>query len=300
MHTKRPLQAESALHGTVCGTLRHAFRNCMARVRAYIDARSLRYLAGLITVALCALVLALPSAYSVETPGPTQDVLGKSGGKEVISVSGAKTYDDDGQLRLVTVNASGVPGYPITNAQMLWGWLDSSTVVMPVEAVVPVGQTAEEYAEETKSEMTSSQDAATQAAFKYLQAQGVDTSGITVTMHVDDIGGPSAGMMYALGLIDKLTAADETGGAIIAGTGTMDADGEVGEIGGIRLKMLGAKRDGATWFLAPAGNCDEVVGHVPDGLRDVMVSTLDEAYQALVAIGQGKGDDLPHCVVPNE
>ena len=61
--------------------------------------------------------------------------------------------------------------------------------------------------------------------------------------------------------------------------------------------MQGAKRDGATWFLAPASNCDEVVGHVPSGLRDVKVSTLDEAYKALVAIGEGKGNSLPHCTV---
>ena len=118
-----------------------------------------------------------------------------------------------------------------------------------------------------------------------------------VRMHIDDIGGPSAGMMYTLGTISKLTARDETGGKIIAGTGTMENGGKVGAIGGIRLKMLGAKRDGAAWFLAPASNCDEVVGHVPSGLRDVKVSTLDEAYQALVAIGQGKGEKLPHCTV---
>ena len=104
-------------------------------------------------------------------------------------------------------------------------------------------------------------------------------------------------MMYALGLIDKLTPQDETGGKVIAGTGTIDAKGKVGEIGGICLKMLGAKRDGATWFLAPKGNCDDVAGHVPEGLRDVAVSTLDEAYDALVAIGEGKGASLPHCTV---
>ena len=70
---------------------------------------------------------------------------------------------------------------------------------------------------------------------------------------------------------------------------------KVGAIGGIRLKMLGALRDGATWFLAPESNCNEVVGHVPQGLRVVKVSTLDEAYQALVAIGQGHTDGLAGC-----
>ena len=116
-------------------------------------------------------------------------------------------------------------------------------------------------------------------------------------MSVDDIGGPSAGMMYALGLIDKVTPERETGGETVAGTGTIDADGEVGAIGGVRLKMRAALRDGAAWFLAPASNCDEVVGHVPEGLRDVKVSTLQEAYEALVAIGEGHGDSLARCAV---
>ena len=63
---------------------------------------------------------------------------------------------------------------------------------------------------------------------------------------------------------------------------------------------LGAKRDGATWFLAPRGNCDEVAGHVPSGLRDVAVSTIDDAYDAVVAIGKGKGASLPHCTVDTD
>ena len=64
----------------------------------------------------------------------------------------------------------------------------------------------------------------------------------------------------------------------------MNDKGEVGEIGGIRLKMLGAKRDGATWFLAPESNCSSVVDHIPEGLNVVKVSTLQEAYDALVAV----------------
>ncbi|RSX57747.1 Lon protease (S16) C-terminal proteolytic domain [Bifidobacterium samirii] len=265
-----------------------------ARVhRALLGTR--RRTAATLAVLLSALALSLPSPYTVEGPGPTADVLGDDSGKPIITVTGADTYDDDGQLRLVTVNASGVPGYPVSNLVALWAWLAPGHTVTPSEAVFPVGQSAEEYVEESEADMTGSQDSATTAALAYARTLGVDTDGVEVTMHVDDIGGPSAGMMYALGLIDKLTPESETGGLTIAGTGTMDDDGDVGAIGGIRLKMIGAKRDGATWFLAPESNCDEVVGHVPDGLRDVKVSTLDDAYRALVAIGQGKGDDLPHC-----
>ena len=143
--------------------------------------------------------------------------------------------------------------------------------------------------------MTSSQDSATAAAKKFLEGHGYDVSGMKVSMHVDDIGGPSAGMMYTLGLIDKVTGEKLSGGKIIAGTGTMNDKGEVGEIGGIRLKMLGAKRDGATWFLAPESNCSSVVGHIPEGLNVVKVSTLQEAYDTLIAIRDGKGASLPQC-----
>lgn len=118
---------------------------------------------------------------------------------------------------------------------------------------------------------------------------------VDVTIHAGDIGGPSAGTMFALGIIDKLTAADEAGGEVIAGTGTIDVMGRVGPIGGIRQKLAGAKRDGATWFLAPAANCAEVVDHVPDGLRVVRIATLDEALDGVVAIGKGDAADLPGC-----
>ena len=268
----------------------------------YVTARSARYLAGSAAVLLSVAVLAMPSAYVIKMPGPTQDVLGSVDSGTVIDIAGVDSYDDTGELLMVTVSASGVPGYTITNAQAVWGWLNPDVDVVPVEAVVPTGQTAKEYKDETTQEMTGSQHDAVAAAKRFIAAHadelGVSSDALDdadVSIHVDDVGGPSAGMMVTLGLISKLTAADETGGKTIAGTGTIDENGEVGQIGGIRLKMLGAKRDGATWFLAPEANCGEVVGHVPDGLRDVKVSTLEEAYDALVAIGKGQGGDLPHC-----
>ncbi|MGP7960410.1 YlbL family protein [Sanguibacter sp. A247] len=116
-----------------------------------------------------------------------------------------------------------------------------------------------------------------------------------VSMHIDEVGGPSAGLMFALGIMDKLTPVDETGGTIIAGTGTMGTDGVVGPIGGITYKMRGARDAGAAWFLAPSTNCAEVVGHVPDGMRAVSVTTLDDAYDAVVAIGEGRGATLATC-----
>ena len=212
-------------------------------------------------------------------------------------MSNATTYPDRGELLLTTVNASGVPGYPISNIWALIGWLDPHMNVLPSEAVFPVGQSSEEYDQEAKADMDSSMEAATAAGLAYAKRLGAKVSDADVSMHIEDIGGPSAGMMYALGLVDKLTPENETNGVTVAGTGTIDKTGKVGAIGGIDLKMIGALQDGATWFLAPEENCDEVVGHVPNGLRDVKVSTLEEAYTALVKIGKGDADSLPHCTV---
>lgn len=118
---------------------------------------------------------------------------------------------------------------------------------------------------------------------------------IDVQISIDNVGGPSAGTMFALGIVDALTPADEANGAHIAGTGVVDVTGSVLPIGGIRQKLVGAARDGAQWFLAPETNCDEVVGHVPRGLRVVRIATLDAAVDAVTAIGAGEGDGLPSC-----
>jgi PDZ domain-containing protein len=117
-----------------------------------------------------------------------------------------------------------------------------------------------------------------------------------VKIQLENVGGPSAGMMFALGIIDKLTPGELNGGSQVAGTGTITADGVVGPIGGIRQKLYGARDAGAAYFLAPEANCDQVVGHVPDGLRVFSVETLDDAMAALDAISRGAGqDDLPTC-----
>lgn len=115
-----------------------------------------------------------------------------------------------------------------------------------------------------------------------------------VSISVGDVGGPSAGMMFALGIIDKLTPGELTGGKSIAGTGTITPDGKVGGIGGIAQKMVGAKNSGATVFLTPADNCAEAVKAAPDGLRLVKAETLHGAMQALDAIRSGKGE-VPSC-----
>jgi Lon-like protease len=102
--------------------------------------------------------------------------------------------------------------------------------------------------------------------------------------------------MFALGIIDMLTPDALTGGAHIAGTGTIDAAGRVGPIGGIRQKLYGAREAGAEYFLAPQDNCNEVVGHVPDGIRVFAVAQLEDSLAVLDAIRtDGDLDALPTC-----
>ncbi|MFF2344319.1 PDZ domain-containing protein [Pseudarthrobacter sp. NPDC058119] len=117
-----------------------------------------------------------------------------------------------------------------------------------------------------------------------------------VQISLDKVGGPSAGLMFSLGIIDTVTPGDLTGGKHIAGTGTISPDGTVGPIGGIGQKMRGARSSGATLFLAPAGNCDEVAGHVPAGLQVVRVENLAEARHAVELAGSGQDTSaLPAC-----
>jgi PDZ domain-containing protein len=117
----------------------------------------------------------------------------------------------------------------------------------------------------------------------------------TVTVDAGAVGGPSAGLMFSLGIYDKLTPGGLTANHDVAGTGTIDDAGQVGPIGGIKQKMAGARAGGAEYFLAPADNCNEVVGHVPDGLTVFKVATFDDGLKAVKAIAAGSTSDLPHC-----
>ena len=97
----------------------------------------------------------------------------------------------------------------------------------------------------------------------------------------NNIGGPSAGLMFTLSIIDKLTPEDLTGGRRIAGTGEIALDGGVLPVGGVAEKLIAVRRLGVTTFLIPAENCDSVRGRVPDGLRLVKVSTITDALRFL-------------------
>ena len=108
-----------------------------------------------------------------------------------------------------------------------------------------------------------------------------------VKIDLNEIGGPSAGLMFSLGIIDKLRPADLTGGKIIAGTGTIDDEGKVGPIGGIPQKLVGAKEAGAQLFLVPIDNCAEALRNAVPALPMAEVATVDDALSALQTFTSG-------------
>ncbi|MEW2068377.1 PDZ domain-containing protein [Streptomyces sp. NPDC007346] len=116
-----------------------------------------------------------------------------------------------------------------------------------------------------------------------------------IDIKLADVGGPSAGLMFSLGIIDKLTPGDLTGGKFVAGTGTIDDAGKVGPIGGINMKLVGARDAGARYFLTPDDNCAAAAADTPSGLTLVRVKTLDDAMKSLERIGAGETGALPSC-----
>lgn len=115
---------------------------------------------------------------------------------------------------------------------------------------------------------------------------------LRVKYNLEDIGGPSAGLMFSLAVVDKLSPGELTGGKFVAGTGTIDDNGTVGPIGGAKHKVAAAKEAGAEVFLAPEANCPEVKSK-SEGITVISVKTLEGAIEALDAYA--KGGEYPTC-----
>ncbi len=142
---------------------------------------------------------------------------------------------------------------------------------------------------------TSSDDQGEDRAIVGIAAGTDHTFPFAIDIKLADVGGPSAGLMFALGIVDKLTPGSLTGGSFVAGTGTIDDDGKVGPIGGIEMKTVGARDKGARYFLTPEDNCASAARDTPEGLTLVKVGTMDDALDALEDIRDGNTADLPEC-----
>ncbi|WP_329122535.1 YlbL family protein [Streptomyces sp. NBC_01465] len=117
----------------------------------------------------------------------------------------------------------------------------------------------------------------------------------TIDISLADVGGPSAGLMFSLGIVDKLSPGELTGGKFIAGTGTIDDKGVVGPIGGIEMKLIAARNAGAEYFLTPSENCADAASDTPSGLKLVKVKNIDDATKSLAKIRAGETAGLPSC-----
>ncbi|MET8954818.1 YlbL family protein [Streptomyces sp. NPDC004393] len=172
-----------------------------------------------------------------------------------------------------------------------------------VFTIVPVKeQAAAEKAQKTSTKTqdvtittAKSHDSGRQRAIVGISAGTDHTFPFTIDIKLADVGGPSAGLMFALGIVDKLTPDDLTGGKFVAGTGTIDDDGKVGPIGGVEMKTVGAREKGAQYFLTPKDNCAAAAADTPEGLTLVRVNTIGDALNALKDIRTGKTADLPKC-----
>ena len=219
----------------------------------------------------------------------------------VLTVEGTGPDQTEGMLQkgdiLTSITPAGGQATPTT----------TYTALRELLTTVPVGTTVELGIERDGEPMTvslttitppdansdGSPDSEGSLLGVYLSAEA--DSDIEATFGLSKVGGPSAGSMFALGIVDELTPGDLTGGKDIAGTGTIALDGSIGPIGGIEQKMAGAKTDGSGYFLAPASNCADVVGNVPDGLEVYAVSTLHEAVTTVEAIAADDTSGASTC-----
>jgi len=210
----------------------------------------------------------------------------KPSGSEVVVAAVTSGSPADGKLDAGDVIKS-VDGTAITTG----GDAGMAQVQNVIQKLTPGQQVAVVVSRAGKQQtvtMSTTKNSSGKAAVG-IAVETENTFPFNVSIQLNGVGGPSAGMMFALGIIDKLTSGGNiTGGKVVAGTGTIDANGVVGAIGGIQMKTIGARRDGATVFLAPADNCADAKANLPAGLELAKVSTLQDALTALADVRAGK------------
>ena len=212
----------------------------------------------------------------------------KPTGSEVVVASVNDGSPASGKLQPGDV-INAVNGTAITGG----GSTGMTAITSAIEKVTPGAQVTFTITRDAKKQSITTGSASSGGKAQVgISIESENVFPFSVDIQLNNVGGPSAGMMFALGIIDKLTETGLTGGRVIAGTGTIDASGNVGAIGGIQMKTIGARDAGATVFLAPAGNCAEAKANQPAGLELVKVNTLKDALNALSDLREGKTPPL--------
>ena len=237
-------------------------------------------IALIILTIFASLALIAPLPYVIILPGQAQNIFDK-----LITIKDQKSYPANGRIDLMSIRVTN-PNSWIIGPEILYSWIKADEAVYPRSAIYPPGTTQKSEDKKAKADMVNSQDNAKTAALSFLRLHpeyGVAANDLhikNITFDVKKTGGPSGGMIFAIGVIELLTQKDLLQGRHIAGTGTITTDGKVGPIGGINEKILAAHKAGATLFLAPAGNSGDIA-HIPPGIKVVTVATLAEAIAAL-------------------
>ncbi len=237
-------------------------------------------IALIILTLFASLALIAPLPYAIVLPGQAQNIFNK-----LITIKNQKSYPANGRIDLMSIRVTN-PDSWIIGPEIIYSWIKADEAVYPRSAIYPPGTTQKSEDKKAKADMVNSQDNAKTAALSFLRLH--PEYGVTVDdLHIKNIsfdvkktGGPSGGLIFAIGVIELLTQKDLLQGRHIAGTGTITTDGKVGPIGGINQKILAARKAGATLFLAPAGNSRDIA-NIPPGIKVVTVATLAEAIAAL-------------------
>lgn len=242
-----------------------------------------------IIIALFGSAVIAPLPYSFIAPSKAQDIFAfeANKGRPALFAPAAIQSKINGKLYLLSILVTN-PDTPLIGAEVIGAWIKGDYVVVPRSVIYPPSATNATQYKVSRKEMKGSQSASKVAALaflaKYYPEDIIRIENILkrkiadsdITFSLRGTGGPSGGLMFALGVVDLLSAQDFLQGRSVAGTGTIDTRGVVGPIGGIREKAISAKRAGATLFFAPTQNCEEVAD-APQGLTVIGVDTLDQA-----------------------
>uniref|UniRef100_A0AAU2VPI9 endopeptidase La n=1 Tax=Streptomyces sp. NBC_00008 TaxID=2903610 RepID=A0AAU2VPI9_9ACTN len=172
---------------------------------------------------------------------------------------------------------------------------DVTFTVVPAKTAAAAEKSGKEPKGTAKITLTTAKAPKENRAIVGIQAGTDHTFPFDIDIKLADVGGPSAGLMFSLGIVDKLTPGQLTGGKFVAGTGTIDDKGKVGPIGGINMKLVGARNAGARYFLTPDDNCKSAASDTPDGLTLVRVKTIADAKKSLDRIRSGDTAGLASC-----
>ena len=223
--------------------------------------------------------LVLPVNFVLINPGEGNPLFPK-----MLKVSSPKTYPVDGQMFLLSIWVTN-PDTLVLGSQVLHCWAKQTCVVTPRSIIYPKATDDKVELAEGAKEMKQSQSSAIVATKKLFAKQypEINLAGLTdasLKVSLKNTGGPSGGLIFALGLVELLSPDDLLSGRKIAATGTISAAGRVGAIGGVQEKIVAARAAGVELLFISRQNCDEISGEV-DGLKVIAVSTLEEAYLAL-------------------